>query len=111
MFLAVNQVTIFIPKLHFNKNTLVLYINDTPATCFGLQWPSPGNWIKKETVVVNYITDVNHLPEDGYCRPKHVGGVPYDYKTAVLLQLCGCWHNMSALCHATEHFTLDIISL
>ena len=28
----------------------------------------------------NYITDANHLPEDGYFRPKHVGGVPYVYK-------------------------------
>jgi len=96
--------------------------------------------------VANYITDANHLPEDGYCRPKHVGEVPYVYgevpyvygevpyvygevpyvygevpyvygevpyvyKTAVLLLLCSCWHNMPVLCLATEHFTLDIISL
>ena len=82
--------------------------------------------------MANYITDANHLPEDGYCRPKHVGEVPYVYgevpyvygevpyvygevpyvyKTAVLLLLCSCWHNMPVLCLATEHFTLDIISL
>ena len=61
--------------------------------------------------MANYITEVNHLPEDVYYRPKHVGEVPYVYTTVVLLLLCSCWRNMSALYLATQHFTLDIISL
>jgi len=60
-----------------------------PTTCFGLQWPSSGNWVTKEKVFTpNYITDFqicnsdvirptnfsfrNRFPENGRCKPKHV---------------------------------------
>jgi len=42
------------------------------------------------TYLATSRSSVNHLPEDGQCRPKHVG-VSCIYKTVVFLLLCACW--------------------
>jgi len=41
---------------------------------------------------VTSISFVNHFPEDGQCRSKHVEGVPCVYKSGVYLLLCSCWN-------------------
>ena len=53
-------------NIYSNNRTTIkiqsLLIYDTPHTCFGLQWPSSGRWLAKESVImVNYITDVQIL--------------------------------------------------
>jgi hypothetical protein len=44
---------------------------------------------------IKILSFVNHLPEDGHCRSKHVG-TSYIYKTVFVLSLCRCWNKVKS---------------
>jgi hypothetical protein len=50
-------------------------------------------FLQRVSAYVISLSFVNHFPEDGQCRSKHVEGVPCTYRTGVFLLLCGCWNS------------------
>jgi hypothetical protein len=48
---------------------------DCEASIMRRPWSTESCWAISNIITITVLLFDNHLPEDGHCRPKHVGGV------------------------------------